>query len=282
MSSKTIKILLALAVVTAMLLSACGPAETPAPAQEAPPAAATEAPTVAPTEPPAAEPTAAEEPTEAPMEEPTAAPAEEAAMPAVDPTGQNIVFWHVWGTGGPSEALQAIVDEFNASNEYGITVESLEQGQYNNLEDAFNAAVQSGDLPDMVTGYTNAMANWYAVDSIVDLTPTSTMPTSACLPTSRLPSSRDRWMAVRLPAARSSPSPSASPRTSCSTTPAGPRNWASRTLPPTTRSSRRRPAPLLKPTTATTIPTTTARAAWCSTPAPPTWPPSHSPTAATC
>ena len=172
MSSKTLKIILALAVVTAMLLSACGPAETPAPAQqaatEAPTVEQAEAPTAAPTEPPAAE-----EPTEAPAEEPTAteAPAEEAAMPSVDPMGQNITFWHVWGTGGPSEALQAIVDEFNASNEYGITVESVEQGQYNDLEDAFNAAIQSGDVPDLVTGYTNAMANWYAVDSIVDLTP---------------------------------------------------------------------------------------------------------------
>ncbi|MCA9870583.1 MAG: hypothetical protein KC487_09445, partial [Anaerolineae bacterium] len=106
MSSKTLKIILALAVVTAMLLSACGPAETPAPAQqaatEAPTVEQAEAPTAAPTEPPAAE-----EPTEAPAEEPTAteAPAEEAAMPSVDPMGQNITFWHVWGTGGPSEAL---------------------------------------------------------------------------------------------------------------------------------------------------------------------------------
>jgi multiple sugar transport system substrate-binding protein/sn-glycerol 3-phosphate transport system substrate-binding protein len=67
--------------------------------------------------------------------------------------------------------MLAIVDEFNATNEWGITVEALDQGRYNDLEDAFNAAVQSGDLPDLVTGYTNAMANWYAVDAIVDLSP---------------------------------------------------------------------------------------------------------------
>ncbi|MCB0003258.1 MAG: extracellular solute-binding protein [Anaerolineae bacterium] len=175
MSTKSIKILLALAVVTAMMLSACGGAATPAPAE---PAAATATPIVeaaAPTDAPVAEATeapAAEEPTAAPAaEEPTEAPAEEAMTPEVDPTGQNITFWHVWGTGGPSEAMQAIVDDFNANNDWGITVTALDQGQYNDLEDALNAAIQSGDVPDLVTGYTNAMANWYAVDSIVDLTP---------------------------------------------------------------------------------------------------------------
>ncbi len=169
MSNNSLKILLALAVITAMLLSACGPTEAPAPAQPAPPAAATEAPAAEEAAAPAAEATKPPAEEAAPTEEP--APAEEAAAPGVDPTGQTVVFWHVWGTGGPSEALQAIVDEFNASNEWGITVEALEQGQYNNLEDAFNAAVQSGELPDLVTGSTNAMANWYAVDAVVDLSP---------------------------------------------------------------------------------------------------------------
>ncbi len=163
MSHKNLRTLLLLAVIIAMLLSACSPAATPAPAQPEPPAAATEPPPAVATEPP---PAVATEP-----------PAAEAPAPGVDPTGQTVVFWHVWGTGGPSEALQAITDEFNASNEWGITVEALDQGKYNNLEDAFNAAVQSGDLPDLVTGYTNAMANWYAVDALVDLIPYVNDPT---------------------------------------------------------------------------------------------------------
>jgi multiple sugar transport system substrate-binding protein/sn-glycerol 3-phosphate transport system substrate-binding protein len=124
------------------------------------------APTATPTAEPVVEPTVA--PTEAPaaVEEPTAEP-----MPEIDPTGQTVTFWHVWGTGLPAETMTAIVDEFNASNEWGITVNAQEQGRYNDLEDALNVAIQSGDIPDVVTGYTNAMANWYAVDSIVDLTP---------------------------------------------------------------------------------------------------------------
>ena len=136
------KVILPVTVILSMLLVACGPTATPEP---------TEVPVV-PTE----------EPTEVVTEVPT---------PSVDPTGQTIAFWHVWGTGLPNETMLAIVDAFNASNEWGITVEAIDQGKYSNLEDAFNAAVQTGELPDLVTGYTNAMANWYAVDAVVDLTP---------------------------------------------------------------------------------------------------------------
>jgi len=152
MSSKIFKSLVMLVVAMSLVLAACSPAapaeEPAAPAVEEPAAPVEEAPAV---------------------EEPAAEP--EVMMPEIDPTGQTVTFWHVWGTGGPNEAMLAIVDEFNATNEWGITVEAVDQGKYNDLEDSFNAAVQSGDLPDLVTGYTNAMANWYAVDSVVDLDP---------------------------------------------------------------------------------------------------------------
>ena len=139
-----------LIVALSLVLTACGPSATPTPEPAMPPT---------------------EAPTEEPMmtEEPMAT--EEVMGPEIDPTGQTVTFWHVWGTGGPSEALLAIVDDFNATNEWGITVNAVDQDDYAPLEDAFNAAIQSGDLPDLVTGYANAMANWYAVDSVVDLGP---------------------------------------------------------------------------------------------------------------
>ena len=139
-----------LIVALSLVLTACGPSATPTPEPAMPPT---------------------EAPTEEPMmtEEPMAT--EEVMGPEIDPTGQTVTFWHVWGTGGPSEALLAIVDDFNATNEWGITVNAVDQDDYAPLEDAFNAAIQSGDLPDLVTGYANAMANWYAVDSVVDLSP---------------------------------------------------------------------------------------------------------------
>lgn len=149
MSKKLLNSVIPVIIILSIVMAGCAPQATP---------------TAAPVEPTMA-------PTEAPAE-PTAAPTE--VMPAIDPTGQTVTFWHVWGTGLPSETMTAIVDDFNASNEWGITVNAQEQGKYNDLEDAFNVAVQSGDIPDIVTGYTNAMANWYAVDSIIDLTPLMT------------------------------------------------------------------------------------------------------------
>ncbi|MBI9049763.1 MAG: extracellular solute-binding protein [Anaerolineaceae bacterium] len=150
MTKKFMKSVIPVIVILSIVMAGCAPQAAPT---EAPAEAAVEA-TEAPAE-------VVEEATEAPEE----------AMPAIDPTGQTITFWHVWGTGLPSETLAGIVDEFNAGNEWGITVDAQDQGRYNDLEDAFNVAIQSGDIPDIVTGYTNAMANWYAVDSIVDLTP---------------------------------------------------------------------------------------------------------------
>jgi len=120
----------------------------------------------------------ATEPTK-PVEQPTT-PAEGQSTPVEQPTtepamdleleGTSIEFWHVYSD-APGEGLQTLVDEFNATNEYGITVNALNQGNYGDVEDKFNAGIQSGDLPDVVMAYTNALADWYSVDSIIDLNP---------------------------------------------------------------------------------------------------------------
>ena len=142
--------LLILALVLPLALSACGTPAAPAPS----------------------EPEDVEEPmeeAEEPEEMEEMEEAEEPMEPAIDPNGQTVVFWHVWGTGTVSEGLTAIVDDFNAANEWGITVEALDQGRYPDLEDAMNAAIQSGDVPDIVVGYTNALDTWRSVDALVDM-----------------------------------------------------------------------------------------------------------------
>lgn len=160
MFKNILKVTFPVIVILSMMLAGCGTTATPVPETTQPPVVPTAVPTTEPTP----------VPTEVPTEVPTAVPTE-APKPSIDPTGQTVTFWHVWGTGLPNETMLAIVDDFNTTNEWDITVEAFDQGAYSNLEDAFNAAVQSGDLPDLVTGYTNAMANWYAVDAVVDLTP---------------------------------------------------------------------------------------------------------------
>ena len=148
MSHRISKTLLMLVAAFTLVLAACGPS---APAEE-------------PMEEPVEEPM--EEPTAEPMEEPTAEPE---AMLEVDPTGQTVTFWHVWGTGSASEGLAKIVEEFNASNEWGITVEAVDQGNQGDLQSAVNAAVATGELPNITPGFPNALATWYDAGAAVDL-----------------------------------------------------------------------------------------------------------------
>ena len=160
MYRKTFPILLALVITTSLILAGCAPTATQLPEEPVAPTEALPEPTGAPAE-----------PTEAPAE-PTEAPPKPTEPPppaGPDPSGQTVVFWHVWGTDTPFEAMTAIVEEFNATNEWGITVEALDQGRYGDVEDAMNVGIQSGDLPNLVVAYSNALANWQQVDVLADL-----------------------------------------------------------------------------------------------------------------
>lgn len=143
-------------LVVAVLLVACGGGE---PAEEEP------------AEEPVAEEPMEEEPVEEePIEEPveTEEPMEE--EPMMDLSGTEVLFWHVWGSGSQAEQIDAIVADFNANNEYGITVVHQAQGGYSDTENAMNAAIQSGDVPALIVGYTNVLANWENAGVMLDLT----------------------------------------------------------------------------------------------------------------
>jgi ABC-type glycerol-3-phosphate transport system substrate-binding protein len=148
MPKKLLTIVLAGLIIFSMMLSACAPKEV------------------------VEEETTVEEveEEEAEMEEAEEEEAEVEEEPMLDLSGTSIQFWHVYGEGDPrNETILAIVDEFNSTNEYGITVEALDQGQYNDLEDKVNAGIQSGDLPHIAQAYTSALNNWDLVDLVVDL-----------------------------------------------------------------------------------------------------------------
>ena len=69
-----------------------------------------------------------------------------------NPQGQKITFWHSMG-GVNGEALTKLVDEFNQTNEFGITVEAQYQGAY---DDAINKlkSAQIGNMgADLVQVY---------------------------------------------------------------------------------------------------------------------------------
>ena len=145
MSKKKLLVLLLTVVLLPALIAACSstPDETDEPEPEA-----TEVP----------EPAATDVP--APTEEP---------MPMVDPSGQNITFWHAMSSGANLEGLTAVVDEFNATNEWGITVEALSQGRQSELETAFNGAVTTGELPNLAQGFANGLVKWHSLGAIMPL-----------------------------------------------------------------------------------------------------------------
>ncbi len=136
------------------------------------------------------------EPTEEPaaeeeMAEPTEEPAaEEEAMAEVDYDtdiygvideidleGTTVTFWHRYeddsARGG---ALGAIIDEFNTTNPYGITVIGSNEGGYGDLYDKMIAGLTTGEVPGLIVAYQNQAAAYQVADGLVSLDPYVTDP----------------------------------------------------------------------------------------------------------
>jgi len=103
------------------------------------------------------------------MEEPTAEPTGPETMLKGDPNGQSIVFWHAMSSGANLEGMTAVVDQFNAENMYGITVEAVAQGSQSELETAVNGAIATGELPNLTMGFPNGLVRWHGLDVIAGL-----------------------------------------------------------------------------------------------------------------
>ena len=87
----------------------------------------------------------------------------------VDPTGQTVVFWHQH-SGGREEQLQQIVAGFNASNEFGITVEALNQGGYGDIFEKMLVSMNTEDAPSLVVAYQNQAATYQLDNGLIDMT----------------------------------------------------------------------------------------------------------------
>ncbi len=97
------------------------------------------------------------------------APASDGPLAGVDPRGQTVVWWHNH-SGSREGRLIEIIDDFNADNECGITLEPLNQGGYNDIRNAVNASVAAGEVPAaLVVGYQNDQAFYQLNNTLVDL-----------------------------------------------------------------------------------------------------------------
>ncbi|MGJ3239201.1 MAG: extracellular solute-binding protein [Anaerolineae bacterium] len=89
----------------------------------------------------------------------------------VDPSGQTIVFWHQH-SGAREEELMRIIETFNETNEFGITVEAINQGGYDEIFERVTTNIAAGDqeaLPELVVAYGNQSATYDLVGDLVDI-----------------------------------------------------------------------------------------------------------------
>lgn len=88
----------------------------------------------------------------------------------VDPSGQAVTFWHNHSD-EREVLLNEIIEEFNTSNEYGITVSASNQGSYGDISQKMLPLLNTDDAPDLVVAYQNNAATYQLADSLVDMTP---------------------------------------------------------------------------------------------------------------
>jgi multiple sugar transport system substrate-binding protein/sn-glycerol 3-phosphate transport system substrate-binding protein len=88
----------------------------------------------------------------------------------VDLEGANVIFWHQH-SGEREEELLAIVEDFNATNEFGITVEARNEGGYGDIYNKMIAGITSGEVPGLVVAYQNQAAAYMVADGLVSMDP---------------------------------------------------------------------------------------------------------------
>lgn len=87
----------------------------------------------------------------------------------INPQDQTVIFWHQY-TNERGLALQHIVDEFNRTNEFDITVIAEYQGDYGDLFYKMLDVVNTMDVPDLVEAYQYQAATYQIANALVDMT----------------------------------------------------------------------------------------------------------------
>lgn len=92
------------------------------------------------------------------------------SLAGVDPLGQTIEFWYQY-TSSREVVLLDLVDLYNSSNPYGITVKGVYVGSHADIYNKMLQGIHGGPLPDLVVAYQNQAQIYFAADEVVDLTP---------------------------------------------------------------------------------------------------------------
>jgi multiple sugar transport system substrate-binding protein/sn-glycerol 3-phosphate transport system substrate-binding protein len=91
-------------------------------------------------------------------------------LAGVDPTGATVTYWHQHSR-EREEGLNAMIDRFNQTNEWGITVVGEYQGGYSDIYNKMITGLAGGEVPNLVVAYQNQASGYQVADGLVDMTP---------------------------------------------------------------------------------------------------------------
>ncbi len=92
------------------------------------------------------------------------------SLAGVDPTGATVTYWHPQ-SGSNGDALAKMIADFNATNEWKITVKSEYAGTYDDVYNKMIAAIAAKNPPELVVAYQNQAATYEVNNALVDLNP---------------------------------------------------------------------------------------------------------------
>jgi len=88
----------------------------------------------------------------------------------LDPRGQAVVYWHDF-TGIREEQLLSLVDEFNRTNEWGITILAESQGTSQQLYDRLNRGLPEKKIPGVIVVFPDQAVTYARVGVLVSVDP---------------------------------------------------------------------------------------------------------------
>lgn len=101
----------------------------------------------------------------------SSAPTDAGAIDNVQvPRGTQVNFWHIQAT-IYGDAIKEMVQQFNATNEWGIVVNESLKGSYDQLNQAIRASLVGGGAPNVAMAYENDTLEYSKAGEIVPLDP---------------------------------------------------------------------------------------------------------------
>lgn len=102
---------------------------------------------------------------------PTQEPISQLGVNPDDLHGITLSFWHPWSR-ETAVTLNLLVNEFNETNDWGIQIDSANQGGYDEVNEKIQLALNKGNLPHLVVGYSYQTLTWVEIRNIfLDLNP---------------------------------------------------------------------------------------------------------------